>query len=92
MISSVLYSSVSVTVFQINVPESKAKKAAILYLKRGYAFSGFRHYLYFVMSVTTYLAIIKMLQKLKQKFLLLLSCFMQLQVSKFLSLINPSYN
>ena len=70
----------------------KAKKAAIFHWKKRYAFSGYGHYLFFVVSVTTYLAIKKMLQKLIQFFLLLLSCFMQLQVSTFISLIKLSYN
>ena len=48
---------------------------------------------FFIVSVTTiYLLIKKMLQKLKQNFLLLLSCFMQLQVNKFISLLKHSYN
>ena len=74
------------------VSQFKAKKAAIFHLKNRYAFSGYGHYLFFVVSVTTYLAIKKMLQKMKQILLLLLSCFMQLQVSMFISLIKLSYN
>ena len=76
----------------MTVSQFKAKKATIFHLKKRYAFSGYGHYLFFVVSVTTYFVIKKILQKMKQMFLLLLSCFMQLQVSTIISPIRLSYN
>ena len=43
----------------MNVSQFQTKKAAIFHLKKRYAFSGYGHYLFFVVSVTTYLAIKK---------------------------------
>ena len=52
----------------MNVSQFQTKKAAIFHLKKRYAFSGYGHYLFFVVSVTTYLAIKKNIQKLNYFF------------------------